>query len=81
MRIILALLFFGLLGCAPTRQQLQERINELDTENVRLRSQLAVCQNTMKDTADRLRKFQGILGHSMKLHEEAEKRSASGKGK
>lgn len=80
MKIFLFLLI-GLVGCSPTRSELQQRINELDTENVRLQSQLNACSTKMADTRDRLRKFQGILGHSMKLQEEAEKRSAKGIGK
>lgn len=67
-------------GCVST--EMQKRFDVLDVENVRLTSEnnalkreLSNCQTTMKDSASRLRRFQGILGNTLKLQEEAEERA------
>lgn len=84
------LLLLLLPACGPSRQvvQMQNRINELDTDNVRLtaenahlRIKVQACKDKMAEASDSIRKFQGILGHTMKLTQDAENRVRQGKGK
>lgn len=84
MKFILASSVLLLGGCAlkqPSREQLLHRINELDTENVRL---LKENNRLLADNADCIAKtkaFNGILGNTLRLQREAEERVKKGRSK